>query len=247
MTVTTHSMFERRLHALLAGVLLLCVALALTIVVAADRTGSRLQAADDRWLEWMIAIRTPPLTWIARAMSTLGGPLVMVPLRLTVIAALAWHRRWLQLAAFLGATVTSELCIGPLKALIDRPRPLGAIVSSGGSSSFPSGHAIAASVTAIGLVVVLVPAAGRRTRWTVVAAAFATLMAMSRTYLGVHWASDVIAGACIGTGFAVVWPAALELERGLRRRRSAEAAMKPPGSVAAPAPERTGRSTPAGE
>ena len=32
-------------------------------------------------------------------------------------------------------------------------------------------------------------------------------MAMSRTYLGAHWASDVVAGACIGTGLAVVWSA----------------------------------------
>jgi hypothetical protein len=72
-------------------------------------------------------------------------------------------------------------------------------------------------VTAIGLVVVLVPAAGKRTRWTVVAALFALMMAMSRTYLGAHWASDVIAGACIGTGMAVVWSAGLEMERSRRR------------------------------
>jgi hypothetical protein len=141
----------------------------------------------------------------------------MVPLRLVVIAALAWRRRWLQVGAFVGATVTSELCIGPLKALIDRPRPLGA-QSVTDSASFPSGHAIASSVTAIGLVVVLVPAAERRTRWTIAAAVFAILMATSRTYLGVHWASDVVAGACIGTGLAVVWSAALELERDRRRR-----------------------------
>ena len=115
--------------------------------------------------------------------------------------------------------VTSELCIGPLKALIDRPRPPGALIVTH-SASFPSGHAIAASVTAIGLVVVLVPAAARRTRWTIVAAAFAAVMAMSRTYLGAHWASDVVAGACIGTGAAVVWAAGLELERDRRRARA---------------------------
>ena len=217
MTAAAHSMFERRLHALVAGLALLAVALVLTVVVAADRTGSVLQAADDRWLAWMQSIRTPWLTHIARAMSVLGGPLVMAPLRLLVIGALAWRRRWLQFGAFLGATVASELCIGPLKALIDRPRPPGSLVVTD-SPSFPSGHAIASSVTAIGLVVVLVPAASKRTRWTVIAALFALLMAMSRTYLGAHWASDVIAGACIGTGLAVVWSAGLELERSRRRR-----------------------------
>ena len=50
-------------------------------------------------------------------------------------------------------------------------------------------------------------------------------MAMSRTYLGAHWASDVIAGSCIGTGLAVVWAASLELERG--RRRSATPSSGP--------------------
>ncbi len=169
----------------------------------------------------MTEIRTPWLTRVARVLSVLGGPLVMVPLRLVVIGALAWRRRWLQLGAFLGAVVTSELCIGPLKALIDRPRPPGAMIATD-SSSFPSGHAIAASVTAIGLVVVLVPAAQpphpRGRSWR---PRSPLLMAMSRTYLGAHWLSDVIAGACIGTGLAVVWPAALELERARRRRRPA--------------------------
>ena len=125
-----HSMFERRRHALVAGLVLLGVA------AAADRGRRgrserlrRCKRVDDRWLAWMIDIRTPWLTRVAEVLSVLGGPLVMVPLRLTVIAALAWRRRWLQLGAFLGATVTSELCIGPLKALIDRPRPPGALIS----------------------------------------------------------------------------------------------------------------------
>ena len=225
-------MFERRLHALVAGLALLGVALVLTVVVAADRTGSVLQAADDRWLRWMTAIRTPWLTRVARTMSVLGGPLVMAPLRLIVVGALAWKRRWLQFGAFLGATITSELCIGPLKALIDRPRPPRAMVVTD-SPSFPSGHAIASAVTAIGLVVVLVPSWRRRTHWTVVAALFAALMAMSRTYLGAHWASDVVAGACIGTGLAVIWPAGLELERARRRAAADRDAVRDPARDAA--------------
>ena len=164
-------MFERRKHALVAGLALLGVAVALTSVVAADRTDSVVQTIDDHWLSWMVDVRTPWLTTAAKAMSVIGGPLVMVPVRLAIIGALVWTRRWLQLVAFVAAIITSELCIGPLKALIDRPRPPDALIETS-SSSFPSGHAIAASVTAIGLVVVLVPAANRRLRWTVVAATF---------------------------------------------------------------------------
>jgi membrane-associated phospholipid phosphatase len=220
MNPSEHAMFERRLHALVAGLSAVTAGAVLTILVALDRRHSVVQGADDRWLSWMVAMRAPWLTRVAEAMSFLGGPLVMVPLRLVVIGALGWRRRWLQLTAFIGATVTSELCIGPLKALIDRPRPPGALIETT-SASFPSGHAIAASVTAIGLVVVLVPAATRRGHWMIIGAAFAAVMAMSRTYLGAHWASDVVAGACIGSGLAVTWAAALELERSRRRRRNA--------------------------
>ncbi len=210
------SLFERRRHALVAGLLLLAVAAVLTAVVAAGRAESLVQRVDDRWLDWMVAIRTPWLTRVAEVFSVLGGPVVMVPLRLAVIGALAWQRRWLQFGAFLGAVVTSELCIGPLKAVIDRPRPPDSLIITH-SPAFPSGHAIAGSVTAIGLVVVLEPAGSRRMRWTIAAAVFATLMAISRTYLGAHWLSDVVAGACLGTGVAVVWAAALELARARRQ------------------------------
>jgi len=87
--------------------------------------------------------------------------------------------------------------------------------------SFPSGHAIAGAVTAFGLVVVLLTPRPRRLLWIGAAAAFAGLMALSRTYLSVHWLSDVLTGVFIGTGFALVWPAGLEL---LRDRRDARAA-----------------------
>ncbi len=214
------SMFERRVHALAAGLALLVGAATLTILIGLDPTDSVVQPADDRWLDWMLAIRTGWLTSVAKAVSALGGPLVMVPLRLVIIGILIWHRRWLQCAAFLGAVVTSELCIGPLKALVDRPRPPHSLIDTSGAS-FPSGHAIAASVTALGLVVVLVPAASRRTHWAAIAVAFAGTMAMSRTYLAAHWASDVVAGLAIGTGLALVWPAALELLRARLRNQRA--------------------------
>jgi membrane-associated phospholipid phosphatase len=221
MSGTPHSMFERRVHALIAGAVLLAVAAVLTLLIAEDPFDPATQSLDDRWMAWMADVHRPWLTDLANVLNVLGEPLVMVPLRLGVLGALVWQRRWLAFAAFAAATVTSELFIGPLKAALDRPRPIGALIEAD-SASFPSGHAIAASVTAIGIVIVLVPAAGRRARWTVVAALFAALMAMSRTYLAAHWASDVVAGVCIGTGLAVAWPAALELWAGRHRNHATD-------------------------
>ena len=141
---------------------------------------------------------------------------------------MVWHRRWLQFGAFLGAVITSELCIGPLKALVDRPRPPDPLIGTRAARSRPA-TPIAGAVTAFGLVVVLLPASPRRLMAIGCAAAFAGIMAISRTYLSAHWLTDTLAGVCIGTGLALVWPAALEMarEHHWRRACAASAATRP--------------------
>src|SRR5690606_39889269 len=115
-----------------------------------------------------------------------------------------------------------EFAIGPVKAWVDRARPPSIVETTG--ASFPSGHAIAASVTAFALVAAFLPRGRRRLRWAVVATLFAGSMAWSRTYLGAHWATDTIAGMCIGAGFAVLSEVAWEEGR---RRMALRAEPEP--------------------
>jgi membrane-associated phospholipid phosphatase/tRNA A-37 threonylcarbamoyl transferase component Bud32 len=125
---------------------------------------------------------------------------------------LAARQRWLQLAVFVAAVLSSEVLIGVLKSWTDRPRPPGSLVETTGAS-FPSGHAIAGAVTALALVVAFVPARVERLRYIGLAAGLAAAMAMSRVYLAAHWFSDVVAGTLVGLGLALFWPAVLELVR----------------------------------
>jgi undecaprenyl-diphosphatase len=108
--------------------------------------------------------------------------------------------------AALGTVVVvllSEVLIGVLKGVYERPRPPESLVVTTGAS-FPSGHAVAASATVVAAVIALVPPERRRAWWALAAVAFSILMGLSRAYLGAHWLSDAAAGILLGISCAVV-------------------------------------------
>jgi membrane-associated phospholipid phosphatase len=100
------------------------------------------------------------------------------------------------------ALLVASLASGAVKDLIGRLRPpladetLSALVALPADASFPSGHATSAFAAA-GVVAALHP----RLRAPILG--LAALVALSRVYLGVHFPSDVLAGAALGLGIAV--------------------------------------------
>jgi membrane-associated phospholipid phosphatase len=103
-----------------------------------------------------------------------------------------------------------------------RARPPGSLVATTGSS-FPSGHAVAASVTVVAAVIALFPEGNRRYVLGAVAAVFSLVMALSRAYLGAHWLSDAVAGVLLGTSIALCVALVVHVirERGLGARNAA--------------------------
>lgn len=187
---------------------LLAAVLALTLMVWMTPARAVLQWVDDGFLQLMERLRFGPAVNVAEGLAFVGGVWCTWIIRGLVAAVLVRRRHWVHLTAFVLAVMTSEVLIGVLKSAFDRARPVGSLIATSGAS-FPSGHAIAAAVTAVGLVIVLVPAGPKRWRWEMHAALYASLMALSRTYLGAHWLSDVVAGGLLGSAIAIGWPAVL--------------------------------------
>lgn len=188
---------ENRKGPLAVGAAFLVAVLVLAVVLPAGPL-----AVDQRWSDAMLSIQTPFLTRVAHGFAALGHwPWVALVIGGAALA-LALTRRWFALVVFLVAELEATLISTLLKVIVDRPRPPRGDIDR--ATSFPSGHASFAAVTCITLVLLLGETGPRSRRWWALALAAVAGMAWSRTYLQVHWLSDVVAGALLGAGVSLV-------------------------------------------
>jgi membrane-associated phospholipid phosphatase len=183
-------------------------------------------------------LRTPFLTHVALVFNALGRSLGWSLTVAAVAVVLVVARRPSALLAFAVAEGLTSLSSTVLKLLVGRPRPPDGLVHPVGSS-FPSGHAAYGGATCVALVLLFtVPGASRRWWWAAATVGIAG-MAWSRTYLQVHWLSDVVAGSLLGVGvclvvFGVVQRAGVSPRPvWLPRRRGATSPPAPPASSSA--------------
>lgn len=130
---------------------------------------------------------------------------VGVPVVMAVAAWVKHDKELLKNAVYVGTSVagTFALTYG-MKYLVDRRRPYERYpdrvhpYSTENSPSFPSGHTATAFALATSLSI-------KYPKWYVIApsALWACSVGVSRMNEGVHYPTDVLAGAAIGAGFAV--------------------------------------------
>ena len=198
--------------------LLLGGALVAAVLVAALIIPTGPLAVDRSWAELMDDIQTPALEHVALVFNDLGRG-VGRALSLTAVGVvLLVARRWLALLAFVAIECLTPAIGSVLKHFVDRPRPPGGHITPSGAS-FPSGHAAYAGATTVALVLLFTAPGPRRLLWWALAAIGVALMAWSRTYLQVHWLSDVVAGAMLGVGISLLVFSGAQLLAGRRPPR----------------------------
>lgn len=160
-------------------------------------------AFDQAVLSAVTYLRSQPLTYAAVFLTELGWAPVAL-----LFSILAWCRSNMAALHMAIATIGSEVILQILKLAIARPRPEGILplVDSYGYS-FPSGHSVVAAATYTTAAIILRRRLrGQTSRKLAGATAVLTiaLVAMSRVYLGVHYASDAIGGVLLGTAWAFI-------------------------------------------
>ncbi len=132
-----------------------------------------------------------------------------------------WRRGHSRLAVFLVVTTLGGGLLDTIvKEAVGRPRPsLVDPVATAHGKSFPSGHAMSSTVAYGSLLLVFLPAIGRRYRPLVFAGAVVLVLAIgfSRLALGVHYITDVIGGYVLGLAWLAASTAAFStwrVERG---------------------------------
>jgi undecaprenyl-diphosphatase len=185
------------------------------------------QAFDVAILQWLGQHRTAFLTAAAVELTYLGTGVVVLMV-VGVAALFLWHTEHRHSARLLLAAVAGNILLnGVLKLAFHRQRPdVFAWQTHATSSSFPSGHAMSATVC-YGTVAYLVTRLQKH-HWSRVATLTGAvililLICLTRLYLGVHYPSDVIGGIVVGLAWAGFCMATLEASLVLARHRAPRA------------------------
>jgi undecaprenyl-diphosphatase len=191
------------------------------------------QQFDTAVLRWIGEHHSPLLTKIMTEVTPLGTGIVVLTV-VGITTAFLWRTEHKHSARMLlAATAGNILLNNGLKLLFDRERPdVFEWGTHAASSSFPSGHAMSATVvygTVAYLLARLQKHGWARALTLLFAVVMIALICLTRLYLGVHYPSDVLGGIIVGLAWSGFCMATLEASLALARRRA-------PASVVEEAP-----------
>ncbi|QKE64592.1 bifunctional DedA family/phosphatase PAP2 family protein [Aquipseudomonas campi] len=155
--------------------------------------------------------RNSTLDSIALLITGLGDFTTQVAAGVLLTGLLLLSRRYAAAALVAGCMLFTALTNTGLKHLFARARPE-VLLQPLDTFSLPSGHSSAAFAFFLALGILAGRGTPARTRltWLLLASLPALAIALSRVYLGVHWPTDVLAGALLAGSVCAAWLAFLQ-------------------------------------
>ena len=188
---------------ILAGIF--TIALIVFITIARMVFEGKTHNFDNSALLFISAYVTNIHTNVMESFTFLGTHTFLIPANLLLTAWFLFikKRQWYSIKVP-AVALSSLLLMFTLKIIFRRDRPLTPLLQAAKGFSFPSGHALM-SVTFYGLIVLIVWQNVKQPwlKWllSLLLIVLILVIGLSRVYLRVHYASDVLAGFAVG----LVW------------------------------------------
>ena len=191
---------KEKLKWIVAGIALFIFTIILVLIIK-----DNLHPFDFTIFQALRKLENKTTTAILKFFSFIGGTIGVIVITLIFSICIKnkkiVQKTWLNLVLVVFANQT-------LKNIIDRPRPVWDKLSEASGYSFPSGHTMTA-VAFYGLFIYFINQNIKNKKikilLTIILAIIAIMIGVSRIYLGVHYASDVIAGGMLSIAYLIIF------------------------------------------
>lgn len=181
--------------------ILVIICLTIFFLILEDVLDKEIEQLDNMIYTWLSNIIKEPITTFAKIITTMGAGYVIIPVCIISVICF-WKKK--EAKYIVVNLITIFFSNQLLKRIIERPRPEGFRIVEELGYSFPSGHSMV-SMAFYGLFIYFIykKVKNKYIKWTsiILLALLIILIGLSRIYLGVHYASDVLAGFLLAVSY----------------------------------------------
>lgn len=181
------------------------VSLILFLILSSLIHNDKLIAFDNFYYKYVSLLISERMTFFVKMVTHLGSALSFI--LLTVIVMLLPKEKKYGILVGINLIIAFLFNLF-LKAIFSRPRPLDINLIKESGYSFPSGHAMG-STAFYGFLIYLIWQTNlkKEQKWlySILLSVLVLLICITRVYLGVHYASDVLGGMLISIFYLVIF------------------------------------------
>ncbi len=185
--------------------IIILISMILFFAIIEDVLYNEIWKFDEEIYEIISKIISFPVTVVFKIITNLGGAIGIISITILILVfEKSKNIKYYTVLNLFIITLANQI----LKFIIGRPRPVEHRIIDQSGYSFPSGHSMV-SMAFYGFLMYVIykNVENRKLKLTlcIALAILILLIGISRIYLGVHYASDVIAGFCLSVSYLMAY------------------------------------------